>query len=81
MVRRPPWRYGPVRLSGWGLSYLECPHQVGGVGCLVGQGAGVVVDLVCFVLRVVQQFLQLGHVLPGFAQVEGTEILVERVID
>ena len=39
------------------------------------------VDVVGFVLGVRHQFLELGDVLPCFAEVEGSEILVEAVVD
>ena len=39
------------------------------------------VDLVGLVLRVRQELLQLSHVFPGLAQVQGPEVFVERVVD
>ena len=38
------------------------------------------VDLVCFVLGVGQQFFKLSDVLPGFSEVERSKVLVEAVI-
>lgn len=38
------------------------------------------VDDVGHVVRVLEQLIQLGDVLPGFAQIEGTEILVEGLV-
>ena len=38
-------------------------------------------DLVGFVLRGGEEFLQLGDVLPGLAEVEGPEVFVEVVVD
>jgi hypothetical protein len=40
-----------------------------------------VINLVGFVLGVREQFFELGDILPGFAEIEGAEILVEVVVD
>ena len=61
--------------------YLEGAHEVGGVGSFVGRHAGKVVDLVGLVLGVGEQLLQLSDVLPGLPEVEGTEVLVEAVVE
>jgi hypothetical protein len=61
--------------------YLEGADEEGRVGCLFGRGAREVVDLVALILRMRQQLLELGHVLPGLAQVQRPEILVETVVD
>lgn len=39
------------------------------------------IDLVGFVLGVSQQFLEFGHVLPGFSKVKRTKIFIKAVID
>lgn len=39
------------------------------------------VNLVGLVLRMREQLLQLSHVFPGLAEVQGPEVLVERVVD
>jgi hypothetical protein len=61
--------------------YLECAHEVCCIGGSVGHGAGIVVDLVCFVFGVRQKFFEFSDILPGFAEVEGAEIFIEAVID
>lgn len=61
--------------------YLEGADEEGGVGGLLGRGTREVVDLVALIFGMGEQLLELGHVLPGLAQVQRPEILVEAVVD
>lgn len=61
--------------------YLKCADQVGRVCSFVRSGAGVMIDDILLVVRVIYKLFEFCDVLPGFAEVERAEVLVEIVID
>jgi hypothetical protein len=63
---------------GW---YCECADKEGGVGCFFGFDACEMIDLAGLVIGVGHEFFEFSHVLPGFGEVEGSEVLIEAVVD
>jgi hypothetical protein len=60
--------------------YLKCSHKICRVSYFIRSHSCEVVDVVAFVLRVREQFLKFSDILPGFAEVEWSKILVEAVV-
>lgn len=61
--------------------YLKGTNEIGCIGRFLGLSWSVVINGVCFVVGVIHELLEFGDVLPGFAEVERSKILVEAVVD